>query len=83
MIRFTEKTEAAPAATETAAFHRFAVGASVMYRVPGEPDLGLYRVTKCMPEKAGEFQYRIKSDKGGRDRNVGEASLRPTDAPAA
>ena len=82
MIRFTDKTEA-PAAKAAERAHRFAVGAAVMYRANADEAPGLYLVMRCLPEKAGELQYRIKSDKGGRERGAGETSLSPADAPAS
>jgi hypothetical protein len=83
LIRFTEKTEPAPTAPAKPRSHAFAVGASVMYRAPKDEEPAAYRVTRCLPEKAGMLQYRIKGETGGRERVADEADLMANAAAAA
>lgn len=57
--------------------HRFQIGQTVFLR----PSLGLnipggaYVVTKKLPERGGEFEYRVKSVKEPHERVVQERAL--------
>ena len=59
--------------------HRFSVGRGVEFR-PGPGTVrncptGEYMVTKLLPERNGEFEYRIKSDRELTERVARESEL--------
>jgi hypothetical protein len=58
--------------------HKFTIGQAVHFR-PASRDhsaAGLYIVTKRLPEKDGEFQYRIKHPTEPHERIARESELR-------
>jgi hypothetical protein len=73
LIRFTEKGEARTSARNPGRTHKFAIGASV--RLVGRDDSNVFHVTRQLPERAGDFQYRIKDDTCAQERVVVEFDL--------
>jgi hypothetical protein len=63
----------------TVVIHRFGIGKIVRFsatlRLPNAA-AGTYRVVAQLPQRDGEFQYRIKSDREPYDRVVKEDELR-------
>ena len=59
--------------------HRFSVGKGVEFypdpRVVRSSPTGEYKVTKLLPERNGEFEYRIKSDGEPTERVARESQL--------
>ena len=59
--------------------HKFSVGKGVeFYPGPGtvrNSPTGEYKVTKLLPERNGEFEYRIKSDRELTERVARESEL--------
>ena len=59
--------------------HKFSVGRSVDFHP--DPSMvrhsprGEYKVTKLLPERNGEFEYRIKSDREPTERMASESQL--------
>ena len=58
--------------------HKFTIGQTVHFRPAGHDRsaAGLYIVTKRLPEKDGEFQYRIKHSHEPHERTARESELR-------
>ena len=58
--------------------HKFTIGQTVHFRPTGHDHsaAGLYLVTKRLPEKNGEFQYRIKHSHEPHERIARESELR-------
>ena len=58
--------------------HKFTIGQTVHFRPAGHDRSvdGLYVVTKRLPEKDGEFQYRIKHSHEPHERTARESELR-------
>jgi hypothetical protein len=63
----------------TVVIHRFGIGnmvrVSATFRLPNAA-AGTYRIVAQLPQRDGEFQYRIKSDREPYDRVVKEDELR-------
>jgi len=62
-----------------AIIHRFGIGKMVCFSAPVRlPNAarGPYQILAQLPERDGEFQYRIKSDREPHDRIVKEGELR-------
>jgi hypothetical protein len=60
------------------AHHFFAPGQSVRLSNASRFTLaapGDYKITRLLPERAGELQYRVRSDKEAYERVVGENEL--------
>jgi hypothetical protein len=57
--------------------HKFTIGQTVHFRPAHDRSVaGLYVVTKQLPEKDGEFQYRIKHPAERHERIARESELR-------
>ena len=63
--------------------HKFNVGQTVRFQREGSSPLttasGLYDVTRQLPERNGEFEYRVKSRNEPHERIVKESELIGTD----
>jgi hypothetical protein len=56
--------------------HKFHIGQTVQPRqLSRNLPAGFYKVTRRMPDRAGEFEYRIKSMKELHERVVAESEL--------
>jgi hypothetical protein len=64
---------------DTVVHHRFAVGSAVRFTrtAPLHPAVGPYEVLAQLPERDGECQYRIRSDREPYQRIVKEHELEP------
>ena len=58
------------------AFHKFKIGQRITYRPDRDPVLFPCIVTALLPEKDGEFKYRIRRSGASVDIVVGESELR-------
>jgi hypothetical protein len=57
-------------------YHKFHIGQIVQPRLQSRSmPAGSYKVTRRMPDRAGEFEYRIKSMKELHERVVSESEL--------
>jgi hypothetical protein len=63
--------------------HKFNVGQTVQIKLSGGyPEItarGLYEVTRTLPERNGEFEYRVKSLNEPHERTAKEGELIGTD----
>jgi hypothetical protein len=60
--------------------HRFRVGETVQFRTKPfyvSASLGVFEVTKLLPERDGEFEYRIKNVAEPHERVARESELSP------
>jgi hypothetical protein len=55
--------------------HKFKIGQAVEYRASRGP-VGTYLVTARLPERGGEFEYRIRSLEEPHERTARESELR-------
>jgi len=57
--------------------HKFHIGETVLLLPPlsRHASSGVYEVTKKLPERAGEYEYRIKSSNEPHERVVRESEL--------
>jgi hypothetical protein len=65
---------------EPAVSHRFTAGRMVRLRFAGpfrNAAAGYYEIVSLLPQRDGEFQYRIKSDREPYQRIVKEDELEP------
>ncbi|ARN79758.1 hypothetical protein [Methylocystis bryophila] len=57
------------------ASHKFAVGASVVYRMGHQSEKVLFRVLRHLPDGGQGLQYRLKCETDGHERVTFEAAL--------
>jgi hypothetical protein len=66
-------------------FHKFKIGQEVGYSPPrgNHAPRGMYRVTKLLPERDGQFEYLIKCFQETHERIARESELRGISATSA
>jgi hypothetical protein len=57
-------------------FHKFKIGQRVSYRPSKDSTATWYIVTALLPERNGEFKYRVRRQGASMDLVVGESELR-------
>jgi hypothetical protein len=63
-------------APQAMAFHKFKIGQRVSFRLSRDDLPATYVVTALLPERNGEFKYRVRRQGKSADLVVGESDLR-------